>query len=42
MPFAFQKICVGCRPGDEKIALLDAIYGNLNNIQDWDARAEYY
>jgi ATP-dependent DNA helicase PIF1 len=36
-----EDICVGCRPGDEKIALLDAIYGNLNNIQDWDARAEY-
>ena len=37
-----EDICVGCRPGDEKIALLDAMYGNLNNmIQDWDARADY-
>ncbi len=36
-----EDICVGCKPGDEKIALLDAIYGNLNNIQNWDARAKY-
>ena len=36
-----EDICIGCRPGDEQIALLDAIYGNLNNIQDWDARADY-
>ncbi len=38
-----EDICVGCsRLGDEKIAVLDAIYGNLNNIPDWDAeRAEY-
>ena len=36
-----DDICVGCMPDDDKVALFDAIYGHVNSIPDWNARAEY-
>ena len=34
-------MCIGCMPGDSVTSLLDSIYGNLNSIQDWNAKADY-
>ena len=34
-------MCIGCRHQDTVSTLIDAIYGDLNTIMDWDDRAQY-
>ena len=34
-------MCIGCRHQDTVSTLIDAIYGHLNTIRDWDDRAQY-
>jgi len=34
-------MCIGCMPGDSMSLLLDEVYGDLNETQDWMDRAEY-
>ena len=34
-------MCIGCRHQDNVSTLIDAIYGDLNNIRDWESRAQY-
>ena len=34
-------MCIGCRHQDTVSILIDAIYGDLNTIMDWDDRAQY-
>ena len=36
-----DDMCVGCMPGDSTKSLIEVIYGNLNNIQGWNERADY-
>ena len=36
-----SDMCIGCRHQDTVSTLIDAIYGDLNNIRDWESRAQY-
>ena len=36
-----SHMCIGCRHQDTVSTLIDSIYGDLNNIWDWDDRAQY-
>ena len=36
-----DELCIGCKSGDDMMQLLEAVYGEMNSIQDWNARAGY-
>ena len=36
-----DELCIGCKSGDDVLQLLEAVYGEMNTIQDWTTRADY-